>query len=207
MDFEMRPQPSGNASRGLGNSGSGVSGGSVAPPSFAKLGSAAAYSQSSFPSQSASSETTPKVTVTASGGSALATASWNASAISVATEPYDTNPVLPAVEFEGAWNRSQIVDVWGLTLKRVPISDAVVPHMKRLRLHCVASGTVQQVEKLYFFARSGPSLLAMLELSVDLATKRLSVVFKSTSVSGSPDRANDQRLFGAFQSVVSDVFG
>ena len=129
---------------------------------------------------------------------------WQSSA-DAAAAAFEPSPTLAASEFESGWNRAQVVDVWGETLARVPLGATVLPYMQRLRFATVATGTVSGVEKAYFCARAG-SVLAMLELSLDLATHRLSVVFKSTSTPSTPERARDHALFAAFKKMVEAVF-
>jgi len=89
---------------------------------------------------------------------------------------FETNPAIGAQGFEELWNKSQVVDVWGHTVAQVPVGVRIAPLMARLRCVVVASGKVNGVEKMYFFARgraTAQPMMALLEVSVNLSSRRL----------------------------------
>ena len=67
----------------------------------------------------------------------------------------------------------------------------------------VASGKVAGVEKFFFFARTKAksSTLALIEISVNSSSKRLSAVFKSSVPDG---EVVMDLLFSAFKRVVTE---
>ena len=131
-----------------------------------------------------------------------------------AAAPFEPNPVIQggAAAFEKAWNQGLIVDVWGITLRSWQ-PKVVVDLLVRLRLLRVAGGTVSGVEKMYWLARqrvvmgSPSDVLGMIEISVDLNSKRLSAVFKMSRSAGSSTSQSAQHLhtlFDAFKTAVEE---
>jgi hypothetical protein len=115
---------------------------------------------------------------------------------------FEANPVVGASSFESLWNQCQIVDVWGHSVHFAPVAPKLVPLLARLHCGVVASGTVSGVEKVYFFARTKKQAnLALIEVSVNLATQRLSAVLKSSAVLGGDDM---YLLFEGFRRCVEE---
>ena len=130
--------------------------------------------------------------------------------INHAKGPFEKHPKLQggASAFESNWNAGHVVDVWGVTLESAPMGEKVTPLLNELHLLRIASGTVSGVEKMYWIAvvtgSKSPQVLGMVEISVHVATKRLSAVFKTSRVASREELEHLHTLFNAFKRVIED---
>lgn len=115
--------------------------------------------------------------------------------------------IVPAATFEKQWNQGNVFDVWGATVSHVPLGESMNETFKRLRLLRIASGCVAGVEKIYLIAKLGEEW-GMIEVSVDLQTKRLSAVFKLSRPTDVEKQASAttsfRALFDAFQRAIEE---
>ena len=129
--------------------------------------------------------------------------------IGFAASPFEASPTISggAVAFERAWNQGLVVDVWGATLRSAPVGDSISSYCTQMRLLRVASGTISGVEKMYWMAklRSNPEVMGMIEISIDLTTKRLSAVFKTTRTTIRENQTDLQTLFDAFKRIIEEI--
>jgi hypothetical protein len=90
-------------------------------------------------------------------------------------------PRLSAGAFESAWQQTAQVDVWGATLRGPPLpSDAeLIALFKQGHVHCLASGEVGGVRKLYLYSqRQAGAALSLVEISLAVESRRATCVFK-----------------------------
>jgi hypothetical protein len=93
-------------------------------------------------------------------------------------------PHLKASEFESKWASLSTVDMWGATLRAQPAQGELEKALSAQGIVCMASGTVGGVSKYYFFAQEDATAqLFMAEVSVNIATLRLSAVLKAGDAS------------------------
>jgi len=97
-------------------------------------------------------------------------------------------PRLSGPAFEAAWQNSGEVEVWGASLHGdAPSETALIDLFRRGNVHCLASGQVAGVRKFYLYGQAHGGLsdvtsgLTMAEVSMVLATGRVSCVFKGSS--------------------------
>ena len=71
--------------------------------------------------------------------------------------------------------------LWGTNVHRVPTEQEFEEIMLRSRMHCMASGQVEDTQKFYFYAQEegGEKTLYLIEASITTSSKRLACVFKS----------------------------
>lgn len=100
-------------------------------------------------------------------------------------------PRVGAKVFERAWADADQVDVWGATLRELPLEGAFMKLFEHGRAYCLASGQVGNVRKFYFYSQRerGGRELAMAEFSLAVDTLRLSCVFKDTSAAAASTSA------------------
>lgn len=112
---------------------------------------------------------------------------------------------LPAAAFEKHWGSGQVVDVWGCTVAgTVPLGEGVNPALVQLGLVKIASGCVNGVERMYWVGvRRATGGLGMIEVSVDLHSKRLSAVFKLSPPQSDYPASDFAMLFAAFKRAVA----
>lgn len=91
-------------------------------------------------------------------------------------------PVLRAEDFEAAWTSAATCELWGVALKDIPSESDLERSLARHHCVCLASGNLGDVQKYYFFAQErGTDALFMVELSITMASKRLSAMVKGPS--------------------------
>ena len=100
-------------------------------------------------------------------------------------------PTLRAAEFESRWAALSTVELYGATLA-APLDDGALQRvLATAGIVCIASGTVSGVSKFYFYAQEeGSGKLCMAEVSVALATRRLTAVIKAADADIGPAFVN-----------------
>ncbi|KAH9248582.1 hypothetical protein BASA81_013766 [Batrachochytrium salamandrivorans] len=112
---------------------------------------------------------------------------------------------LPAAAFEKHWSTGQVVDVWGCTIPgAVPLGEGINLPLIQLGLVKIASGCVNGVEKMYWVGmKRSTGGLGMIEVSVDLHSKRLSAVFKLSPPQSDYPLSDFASLFEAFKLAIA----
>ena len=91
------------------------------------------------------------------------------------------NPALEPEDYERKWQSMDTTKLWGSSLARLPNESELENLMLKDKVHCMASGSVEGVQKFYFYAEhrdSSISHLFMVECSLTLSTKRIAFVFQ-----------------------------
>lgn len=93
-------------------------------------------------------------------------------------------PVMKAAEFESRWASLSTVDMWGATMLAPPGPGQLEGALAKEAIACMASGVMTGVAKYYFYAQEESSgRFCMAEVSLTLASLRLSVVLKAPDAS------------------------
>jgi hypothetical protein len=94
------------------------------------------------------------------------------------------HPALEPEDYERKWQSMDTTKLWGTTLGRLPSESELEDLMLKDKVQCMASGSVEGVQKFYFYAEHRDptgSHLFMIECSLTLATRRIAFVFKTSS--------------------------
>eukprot|EP00753_Platysulcus_tardus_P011852 PLAT3317.31.p1 GENE.PLAT3317.31~~PLAT3317.31.p1 ORF type:complete len:580 (-),score=321.12 PLAT3317.31:23-1762(-) len=165
----VRSGPFGSGGGAVAGSSSGGGGGSSGSGGVMGTGSLGVGSSGSSSSVGGS----------AGSGSGMAKASSRLAVLRL-----DPHATMPAELFEPTWKELEVTRMWGATLQKLPEDEELQDALAAVDVHCLASGKVDGLHKLYFFAieHDKPAAEAlMLEITITLASRRLSSVFKTTT--------------------------
>ena len=90
-------------------------------------------------------------------------------------------------------------ELWGAALREIPSESVLEQSLVRQHVLCLASGTLGDVQKFYFYAQDLDDGLYMVEFSITTTSKRLSAMVKA------PTQAQGARFSQLLKDCLRDV--